>query len=74
MLGLGGIFTAVIVHWRHVNCHEQGCPRVGRYPIAGGEFRYCGRHHPDWAGKHPSRKHILRRHAEHRAQQIGGGQ
>jgi hypothetical protein len=74
ILGLGGIFTAVAVHWRHVNCHEPGCPRVGRFPIAGGEFRYCGRHHPDWDGKLPDREHILRRHAEHKAWQIGGGQ
>jgi hypothetical protein len=66
LLGLGGIFTAVGLHWRHVNCHEKGCPRIGRFPAAGGDFRYCGHHHPDWEGKHPSREHILARHERHR--------
>jgi hypothetical protein len=64
-LSAGGILGFLAVQWRHVNCHEQGCWRVGRYPVAGGDFKFCGKHHPDWKGKHPSREHILERHAAH---------
>lgn len=31
----------------HLNCHEPGCRRIGRYHVAGGRWRVCGRHHPD---------------------------
>lgn len=74
LLGLGGVLGVFLTQWRHVNCHEKGCPWVGRYQIAGGEFRYCGRHHPDWKGKHPTREHIIHRHNLHKVEHIGGGQ
>jgi hypothetical protein len=32
--------------WHHVNCHEPGCYRVGRYHAAGGQWKVCGRHLP----------------------------
>jgi hypothetical protein len=67
LLGLGGIFTGLIVHWRHINCHTPGCWRVGRYPAAGGDFKLCGHCHPDWKGKHPSLEHILARHETHKS-------
>lgn len=74
LLGLGGLFGVLLANLRHINCHEPGCVWIGRYPIAGAEFKYCGRHHPDWKGKHPSREHIIHRHEEHKRQRIGGGQ
>jgi hypothetical protein len=66
-LGLGGIVTAVLLHWRHINCHEPGCWRVGRYALAGGEFKVCGHHHPDWDGSTPSHEHLVERHRLYKA-------
>lgn len=43
-LGLSSIVAAVVLH---LNCHAPQCPRVGRYPIAGGQYKVCRRHHPD---------------------------
>jgi hypothetical protein len=74
LLSLGGLLSIFIAQIRHINCHEKGCVWIGRYPIAGGEFKYCGKHHPDWKGKHPTREHIICRHEIHKAQHIGGGQ
>lgn len=39
--GLAGGF------WHHVNCHQEGCLKIGRFPVAGGQFRTCRKHHPD---------------------------
>jgi hypothetical protein len=68
VLTLGGVFAGIAAGLRAINCHEKGCPRIGRYPVAGGRFKYCGMHHPDWKGKHPPREHILSVHAMHLSQ------
>lgn len=34
----------------HKQCHVHKCYRIGRYPIAGGQYKVCRRHHPDLAG------------------------
>ena len=39
-------FGAIGVALRHLNCHAKGCPRLGRFTIAGGKFKVCHRHHP----------------------------
>lgn len=67
LFSLGGIFAGLYAALRAINCHQTGCARIGRYPIAGGRFKYCGKHHPDWEGKHPPRQHILDLHQRHRA-------
>lgn len=67
MLSMGGIFTGLAVLVRHVNCHEPGCPWIGKYPIAGGAFKVCGKHHPDWEGKHPPPGHMHEMHRRHKA-------
>lgn len=46
-IGELAIIGAVIGTWRRVNCHVKGCFRVARYPIAGGQYKVCGKHHPD---------------------------
>jgi hypothetical protein len=38
--------------WRHINCHTDGCARIGRFPVAGGMFKVCRRHHRDITGHH----------------------
>lgn len=60
LIGYTGIIITFI---RHVNCHVDGCPRLGRYPLAGGKFKVCTRHSP-----HPdnlSHEHILAMHRKH---------
>lgn len=71
LISSGSFFAGLWVAVRAVNCHEKGCPRVGRYPIAGGRFKYCGKHHPDWVGKHPPRDLILHLHHVHRRKTLG---
>lgn len=39
-LGMSTIITGM---WHHVNCHEPGCPRVGRHKING--TPWCNIHH-----------------------------
>jgi hypothetical protein len=68
LFSMGGIFAGLAVGLRKVNCHERGCPRIGRYPDAGGAFHYCGLHHPGWDGKHPSKEHRHCLHKLHMAQ------
>jgi hypothetical protein len=69
--GFGGtvLFSAVImspVWWWHHTCHDSArCLRLGRYPAAGGVFRLCARHHPDFGGEKPRRELIHRMHREH---------
>jgi hypothetical protein len=41
---LGGI-TAI---YRHIECHEEGCRRIGKYPH--GHVKLCGKHHPNVSG------------------------
>jgi hypothetical protein len=43
LLGSG----ALIAFLRRHNCHQHRCLRVGRHPVAGGQFVVCRRHHPD---------------------------
>lgn len=43
-LGFSGLLATA---WHHLNCHEAGCWRIGKYPIAGGQYKSCRKHHPD---------------------------
>lgn len=53
-----GIFLAL---WRHVNCHEPKCPRVGHLPVEGTTYKVCRRHHPAPPGRGDIReRHRLR--------------
>lgn len=64
---ISSVFAGVASHVRLVNCHVHGCPRVGRYPLAGGEFKVCGKHSP-----HPGKltsEYVLARHAAHEQRQ-----
>jgi hypothetical protein len=63
---VASLVSSAVLALRHINCHEPGCWRVGRYPVAGGEFKMCHIHHPDFGGAHPSREYILSLHAAHR--------
>lgn len=62
-----GLFHGIYLHWKSVNCHEPGCPRVGRYQAAGGQYRLCHHHHPDLMGARPDRELIHLHHRQHKA-------
>lgn len=57
---LGGMF-------RHASCHVDGCWRLGRYHVAGGQFRVCRKHHPDdiIRTRQVTHRHVIRAHLEH---------
>lgn len=46
----------------HLNCHQPGCRHIGRYHVAGGAWRVCGKHHP---GGPPTAERIARDHHAH---------
>jgi hypothetical protein len=37
------VVSFVLGAWHHVNCHESGCPRIGRHKVDG--TPWCNRHH-----------------------------
>lgn len=51
--GFGSILERVVellvigfILLRKHNCHERGCPRMGRFPaLEGGGWSYCRKHH-----------------------------
>lgn len=61
------LVTLLAGAWRHLNCHVDGCPRIGRYPVAGGRFKVCRAHHPDEEvrSRSVSHLHILTAHRAH---------
>jgi hypothetical protein len=70
--GAGGAIPDVMLPagalawWWHHTCHDSPrCLRWGRYPVAGGLFKTCARHHPDLQGQRPRRELIHRMHREH---------
>lgn len=66
---LGAAVGASAAYYRRHNCHDPGCPWLGRFPDAGGQFAYCGKHHPGWQGKRPTRMHLHEAHRRHVAHQ-----
>lgn len=48
-LGLSTIFLTL---WHTLNCHVGGCLLIGRYPVAGGDYKVCRKHHREITG-HP---------------------
>ena len=59
------ILGALVSIYRRHACHVKGCPRIGRFPVAGTTFVVCRRHHPDDAPTHQdvidAHHHALRR-------------
>lgn len=41
--GFGGL-SILTLAYRHLNCHQHGCFRLGRFPL--GHLRLCHKHHP----------------------------
>lgn len=67
LLGSGLLATV----WAHLNCHADGCPGLGRFHVAGGQYRVCRRHHAEITGRGRLHVPLLRElhetHGRHRA-------
>jgi len=62
-LAIISIFGGLSTHLRSINCHVNRCWRLGRFELAGGQFKVCHKHSP-----HPAKlthRYILARHEEH---------
>lgn len=44
LLSLAVLISAVAALYRHVECHQDGCHRLGRYTH--GHLKLCAVHHP----------------------------
>jgi hypothetical protein len=44
LLTLAVLVSAFGTAYKHVECHQEGCHRLGRY--AHGHLKLCARHHP----------------------------
>jgi hypothetical protein len=58
----GGAITSAVVLYRHHNCHEPRCARIGRVRVDDHGTLSCFRHHPDGT---PRRGHVARAHRAH---------
>lgn len=41
------VFVALLVFWRHHNCHVHRCPRLSWHPHPEHGHPCCRRHHPE---------------------------
>jgi hypothetical protein len=72
--GLSLLASPFLLAWRHLNCHDPAdWWRVGRYPVAGGQYRVCRIHHPDPEIREHglTRQHILQAHLRHQREHHG---
>jgi hypothetical protein len=44
LLTLAVLVSAFATAYKHIECHQEGCHRLGRYPH--GHLKLCARHHP----------------------------
>lgn len=48
------LLTFLATAFRHLNCHTAGCYRLGKFPVVGGQFKVCRKHHREITG-HPDK-------------------
>lgn len=48
LLTLAVLVTAAMTLYRHIECHEDGCHKLGKYQH--GHLKLCKIHHPDVSG------------------------
>lgn len=58
-----GIFLFTYHNWRHKNCHQHGCWRVGSHPV--GEYSVCKRHFEEASGHKVTAEHLKLAHHLH---------
>jgi hypothetical protein len=44
LLTLAVLVSAFVTAYRHIECHQEGCHRLGRFRH--GHLKLCARHHP----------------------------
>jgi hypothetical protein len=44
LLTLAVLVSAFATVYKHIECHQESCHRLGRYPH--GHLKLCARHHP----------------------------
>jgi hypothetical protein len=61
--GAGGILERLLelaviggLLWRHNNCHQPQCWRLGRLPVEGSQWKTCRHHHPAPPGRETIRQ------------------
>lgn len=61
--------AAFATWWHKINCHVDGCWRIGKHDKAGGEYSVCRKHHNEIDGNPVGHKfsihHIRTKHHEH---------
>ena len=65
--GLGSCLTylgIVPMVFKHLNCHEKRCYRLGKHPyeMNGTTYKVCAKHHPGMDHKNPVRASDLAAH------------
>lgn len=60
-----GILAGLVMFYKKVNCHVDGCRRIGLHHIAGGKYVVCRVHHPDHKGGRITMKSIVKAHLKH---------
>jgi hypothetical protein len=60
-LGEVSILAALVAAWRHINCHEPSCARIGRYHHHASGSRWCLKHLPDDLVRAHPKPHQLRK-------------
>jgi hypothetical protein len=63
-LTTAGMSTIIVGGWHHLNCHVYKCMRVARFPVAGGQYKVCRKHHPDEVVRNGLKLHHI--HEAHR--------
>jgi hypothetical protein len=63
--GATAIFSGGVMIYRHKQCHEPWCWRIGKHPVEGTPFTTCHRHHPGLKGTRVQRGHIRAAHGAH---------
>lgn len=56
---LGGVFLA----YKKINCHVEGCPKIGHFQVNKTPYKVCRKHHPDMPKK-ITHLHIIKKFKE----------
>jgi hypothetical protein len=60
--------------YRKVNCHQNGCWRIGLHKVLGTPYIVCKRHHPGLPDGKVTARHILDAHDRAKAEHLGEAQ
>lgn len=72
MSGIGpvlvGLLGASSILWtllHHLNCHVDGCPRINKHKVAGGEYGVCTKHWREINGHDEDQKYTVKHIRDH---------